>query len=224
MAKEPKTSVLLDNRLKARKKVLKLGITTGLLIVLLIFVVSLAGTYRSGKANDNPFIQKAISSLNAVGISSTPKPHQVTERTKPSSDQDEFITAFGWPDSFVLNLEPDGKRIEIWQYFVCHSNDVLLKKHFRPCRISFINGKFKNIQYADNTTPPIPKSYRPTEYISSLTRDQIQQEYGKPTLTRNPEIENWGKLEILMYQKEIIFIFRNDSLWGVVTVPEEVKS
>jgi len=199
------------------------GATTLVLALSLVAASTGLGMYLAANRGSLKTPRLAMPSLREVGRALSPrKAHQVVERVELSADQKQFVDAYGWPDSFVLGLEADDTRVEVWQYFRGNSDDPLLREDFKPCRISFINRKFRNVQHFEGSFTPLNLGYRPTEFDSSLTVEEIKQAFGKPSLTRDPTIDQFGKIEIFRYGEEAVFMFREGKLWSVVTLGVEV--
>lgn len=194
------------------------GIVLGSLTTLALGGIIVSGVlFYFGDRGDGVQIGRILSSLGA------PKEREVVERVPLSEDQEHFVQAYGYPNTFVLGTDDHGTRVEVWEYLECTGDDLFLREYFQPRRLYFENGVFLASTALAPEGPVVRAEYRPTEFDLTFNRDQITDLLGAPTEVRELNMQEYGLLTVLNYRDEIMVMFRNDEPFGVITrVPESL--
>lgn len=138
-----------------------------------------------------------------------------SDSVEPSEDQTELISAFGYPDVFMLTME-DATRYEIWTYYDMEKSFV------------FWNGNFIEDQAVESLSEDFDfPNFRPTQFKNNLTLVEVSKILGDPTHEGeiNPKlIENakvydfWDQVKVGTKDEKVTYV---ETL--PVFIPEEYR-
>ena len=134
---------------------------------------------------------------------------------QPSEDQEELISSFGYPDTFMLTMQ-DESRYEIWSYYD-------MKKSF-----VFWNGDFVEDQILEDVNEEFQfPEFRPTQFSADMTMDDIGKILGDFTVEAEISSELIENAKVYDYSDQVKVGTKDDKVTYVeilpVFVPEEFR-
>jgi len=203
---------------------------TGLVLGILGTLVLIVGVPAGGYLVVSRISTAGKPAAPKAGLWSTltggPKPpeREIVERVALSADQKEFVDDYGYPNVFAVAFDDAGLRAEVWEYYTYVGPDPVLQTAFQPRRLYFENGVFEEAEDLAEVPGATFLDYRPTEFDAGLTEMQVKEMMGEPSETRELDMQQYGKITALNYHKQIMFMFREGKLLGVMdfmTKPNE---
>jgi len=134
---------------------------------------------------------------------------------QPSEDQEELISSFGYPDTFMLTMQ-DESRYEIWSYYDVEKSFV------------FWNGDFVEDQALEGIDEELQfPEFRPTQFSADMTMQEIDKILGDFTVEADISSELIENAKIYDYSDQVKVGTKDDKVTYVeilpVFVPEEFR-